>query len=64
MSQHAQILYTIDEVAETLRVPVATVRHWRANKRGPVFFRAGRRLLCRAADLDAFIEKLAKEATA
>ena len=49
-------LLTIDEVAEKLRVPVATVRYWRAQGKGPKFVRIGKRIVCRATDLDAFID--------
>jgi len=35
-------LLTIDEVAEILRVPVATLRYWRHLGTGPVSFKIGR----------------------
>lgn len=50
-------LMTLDEVATTLRVPVATVRYWRASGKGPKFIKMGKRLVCRRTDLDAFVEK-------
>ena len=35
-------LLTIDEVAEIVRVPVATLRYWRHLGEGPHSFRVGR----------------------
>jgi hypothetical protein len=35
-------VYTEDELAEHLQVPVHTVKYWRAHKRGPKWFRVGR----------------------
>lgn len=55
-------LFTVDEVADFLRVPVSTIRYWRTLGQGPTFIKVGRRLACRKDDLDAFIEKLAREA--
>lgn len=54
-------LMTIDEVAEELRTPVPTLRHWRATNRGPAFLKLGRRLVCRRADLDAWLAEQARE---
>jgi excisionase family DNA binding protein len=50
-------LMTLDEVAAALRVPVATIRYWRAQGRGPEFIRLGRRIVCRRADLERFVEQ-------
>ncbi|MHA7126319.1 helix-turn-helix domain-containing protein [Janibacter indicus] len=50
---------TVTEVAEELRLPVSTVRFWRAQGRGPHFFKVGRRLVCRRSDFEAFVEQLA-----
>jgi len=41
---HADALLTIEEVAELLRMPVATVRYWRVLGTGPCGFILGRRL--------------------
>ncbi|WP_281711777.1 helix-turn-helix domain-containing protein [Dermacoccus nishinomiyaensis] len=49
-------LLTLDEVADHLRVPVATVRWWRAQGKGPTFARIGRRLACRRSDLDRWLD--------
>lgn len=57
-------LFTVPEVADFLRVPVSTIRYWRTLGQGPKLIKVGRRLACRKDDLDAFVERLAKEATA
>lgn len=58
-------LLTVPEVADALRVPVSTIRYWRTLGQGPKLIKVGRRLACRKDDLEAFIERLAKqEATA
>jgi excisionase family DNA binding protein len=49
-------LLTIDEAAELLRAPVATLRYWRHLGTGPHSFRLGRRVLYRRDDLDAWVE--------
>lgn len=38
-------LLTIDEVAEMLRIPVATLRYWRHLGDGPQSFKVGRRVV-------------------
>ena len=50
-------IMTLDEVAAELRVPVQTVRYWRAQGRGPRFIKLGRRIVCRRADLVAYVER-------
>ena len=49
-------LLTIDEAAELLRAPVATLRYWRHLGTGPRSFRLGRRVLYRRDDLHAWID--------
>jgi excisionase family DNA binding protein len=49
-------LLTIDEAAEVLRAPVATLRYWRHLGTGPHSFRLDRRVLYRRDDLDAWVE--------
>ncbi|MBN9375044.1 MAG: helix-turn-helix domain-containing protein [Cellulomonas sp.] len=51
-------LLTITEVAAELRVPVATVRSWRAAGRGPKSFKlpGARHVVYARADVEAFIE--------
>jgi hypothetical protein len=43
-SRRVDALLTIEEVAELLRMPVATVRYWRVLGTGPRGFILGRRL--------------------
>lgn len=42
MTEHQDELLTITEVAEIVRVPVATLRYWRHRGEGPHSFRVGR----------------------
>ena len=62
MTQHDP-LRTIEEAADRCRVPVATVRYWRATNRGPRFFRMGRRLVCKESELQRYIDELEAAAT-
>ena len=48
-------LLTLAEVADRLRVPIATVRWWRANHTGPRTFKIGRHVVSRQSDVDAYI---------
>ena len=48
-------LLTITEVADLLRVPVATVRWWRHNRTGPRSFKIGRHVLYQRSDIAAYI---------
>jgi excisionase family DNA binding protein len=48
-------LLTITEVAELLRVPVATLRYWRHLGTGPHSFRVGRGVRYRRGDVRAWI---------
>ena len=50
-------LLTVEEVAERLRRPVATVRYWRATGTGPKGARLGGRVLYRTSDVERWIEK-------
>lgn len=38
-------LLTLDEVAEILRTPAATLRYWRHRGTGPASFKIGRRVV-------------------
>ncbi|CAN5445817.1 hypothetical protein BH10ACT8_BH10ACT8_29550 [soil metagenome] len=49
-------LLTIDEAADLLRAPVATLRYWRHLGTGPRSFRLGRRVVYRASELQAWID--------
>ena len=44
-------LLVIDEVSELTRIPVATLRYWRHQGRGPKGARLGGRLVYRKADV-------------
>ena len=48
-------LLTIDEAAEIVRAPVATLRYWRHLGTGPQSFRLGRRVVYRASELETWI---------
>lgn len=56
-------LLTIEEAAERLRVPVNTLRYWRAQGTGPTLFRMGKRLVTTPADVEAFIAAQRKKAS-
>lgn len=49
-------LLTEDEASAYLRVAPRTLQRWRQLKRGPRYVRAGRRVLYRQRDLDAWLE--------
>ena len=49
-------LLTINEAADLLRAPVATLRYWRHRNIGPHSFRLGRRVLYRRDDLRTWID--------
>lgn len=51
-----QELWTIQEVSQRLKVPVATLRYWRAEGRGPLAVRIGTRLLYRPDDVTAWVD--------
>jgi excisionase family DNA binding protein len=55
-TDHEPELLTINEAAEILRAPVATLRYWRHLGTGPRSFRPGRRVLYRRADVHAWID--------
>ncbi len=44
-----------DQVAETLRVSVATVRRWRSCRRGPKFIKVGAAVRYDSRDLHAWL---------
>lgn len=49
-------LLTMEEVSEAIRVPLATLRFWRAKGTGPKSFRMGRRVMYKREDVEAWIE--------
>ena len=53
-------LLTVDDLADYLGVPVATIYAWRYRRQGPPGFRVGRHLRFRRADAEQWIaEQLA-----
>jgi predicted DNA-binding transcriptional regulator AlpA len=50
-------LLTIEEVSEMTRIPIATLRYYRATGQGPKSARLGRRVVYRRSDVEAWIEK-------
>lgn len=56
-------LLTIDEAADLVRAPVATLRYWRHLGTGPRSFRLGRRVLYRLSDLQSWINTQADAAS-
>ncbi|MGO3392600.1 helix-turn-helix domain-containing protein [Glutamicibacter arilaitensis] len=55
-------LSLIEEAAEFLRVPVATLRYWRHMGTGPKSARIGGRVMYKQVDLEAWInEQFEKE---
>ncbi len=52
-----EYLLTTNEVAEMLRIPVATLRWWRHEGTGPKAFKLGaRKVMYRKSDVDAWLE--------
>lgn len=56
MNDNDQLL-TIDEAADFLRTPVATLRWWRHNHIGPRSFKVGRRVMYWLSDLRAWLDQ-------
>ena len=54
--------WTIEQVAEYYRVPVATLRYWRHLGKGPVAVRPGTRLLYPVASIERYDAELLAEA--
>ncbi|MFI1996296.1 helix-turn-helix transcriptional regulator [Actinoplanes sp. NPDC020271] len=50
-------LVTIEEVAEILKVPVATIRKWRSEGSGPQGFRVGKYVRFRKSAVEDFIRQ-------
>ncbi len=48
-------LLTVEDLAEYLGVPVATIYAWRYHRQGPRGFRVGRHLRYRWADIEEWI---------
>lgn len=56
MEQRDRLL-TVQELAEYLGVPVATLYQWRYRREGPPGFRVGRHVRYRRADVEDWIEQ-------
>jgi excisionase family DNA binding protein len=51
-------LLTESDVAERLRVSLASVRRWRLEKRGPTFLKVGSLVRYRPEDLESWVSTL------
>jgi excisionase family DNA binding protein len=49
-------LLTVQDLANYLEVPVATIYAWRYRRQGPPGFRVGRHLRFRSSDVEQWIE--------
>jgi predicted DNA-binding transcriptional regulator AlpA len=58
----APTLLTPVEVAEALRTPVATLRHWRDKRTGPMHVKIGKRIMYREQDVLAWLDEQAEKA--
>jgi excisionase family DNA binding protein len=54
--EHNERLLTVEDLAEYLGVPVATLYAWRYRRQGPPGFRVGRHVRFRRSDIDDWIE--------
>ena len=54
-------LWTVEELAEFLGVPVATIYAWRNRGEGPPAFRVGRYLRFRSDEVTAWLDRLRSE---
>lgn len=61
MEQRDRLL-TVQELAEYLGVPVATLYQWRYRREGPKGFRVGRHLRYRWSEIEAWVERQMAEA--
>lgn len=50
-------LLTPDEVSAILALPVKTLAHWRSQRTGPIFIRAGIHVRYRRDDVEAWVEE-------
>lgn len=54
---------TLEEVAQRVRVPLATCRYWRATGSGPPTFRVGRHVVAFEDAVEAWLEQQAAQAS-
>ena len=57
-------LLTLQEVADHLRLPTATLRYWRTVGDGPTSLKVGRRVVYREADVEAWLAQHVRDAEA
>ncbi len=55
--QHEDDLMTLPEIAELVRAPLASVRHWRRQGTGPRTFRLNRRVVAKRSDVLSWIDE-------
>ena len=60
--QQRDRLLTVQELAEYLGVPVATLYQWRYRSEGPKGFRVGRHVRYRWSEIEAWVERQMAEA--
>lgn len=53
---------TVQEVADLLKVPKATLYAWRSRGQGPRVAKLGKHLRYRRSDIDAWVDSLADDA--
>jgi excisionase family DNA binding protein len=61
MEQRDRLL-TVQELAEYLGVPVATLYQWRYRREGPKGFRVGRHVRYRWSEIEAWVDRQMAEA--
>ena len=58
-----QYIYSEDETAKLLWCSVRTLQHWRVVGGGPLFVKAGRRVLYRHQDIADFLDQRLRRTT-
>ena len=61
MNGNQILAMTEQEVAQRLKLSVATLRSWRLRRRGPRYVRFGRAVRYLPADIDLYVESCAVE---
>jgi excisionase family DNA binding protein len=56
-------LLTVRELADELKVPVATIYRWSSDGTGPTSYRVGRHLRYKRVDVDQWLERHANVPT-
>jgi excisionase family DNA binding protein len=55
ITEPADQLLTVKELAELLQVPVPTIHNWRYRRQGPKGFRVGRHIRFLKSDVDSWL---------